>query len=621
MRHKQFTKLRFAILTLLSFLLAMPSYSQVVVQMQKEKGGTYIIAGKVNGLDLNFIFDTGASDVCISSAEAIYMLKNGYLKESDIIGSSYSQIANGDIIENTRIILREIEVGGVVIHNVSASVVHNLNAPLLFGQSAIQKLGPIQLDDNLLIIKNGISGAKGLEPTLGHIDYQLDYLISIEDFTGVINLAKQKLIYEKSPGGRYLLYGVIIDGYIYLNQKEKAIETCREALKENYLYPYPRLNLGILAYKLNKLDFALDELKKFVSLIPTYQKASVPALVVNPVYCKDGYYYLGHVQLETGDLENAEKNLLMSFQYEKEAAPYSRLTTEIYNKNCIQTRLDLGNIYRMQGKIALAIEYYEKAISIEPNNYYNMDSYYYLGLCYMANRDLEKAISSFQKGKSLSIDNEFALNIPLYCLYLGRLYYNQNKFRESLREYEAALYAHDKKTGFLDEMDYFAMANIYTRFDKIEQAKEILNKGLLVFNDNPDLLFFKSRIDETNQIEILETILKKEITYEPFSFDYATVYNNLAWAYCQQSEYEKGLPLAQKSVKMNATHAYSWDTLGDICYNLGMYQECIDAMTKCIELEPNSKRAYEFRGNAKIQIGKTKDGEKDLKMAKSLSGN
>jgi hypothetical protein len=52
-----------------------------------------------------------------------------------------------------------------------------------------------------------------------------------------------------------------------------------------------------------------------------------------------------------------------------------------------------------------------------------------------------------------------------------------------------------------------------------------------------------------------------------------------------------------------------------------MYQECIDAMTKCIELEPNSKRAYEFRGNAKIQIGKTKDGEKDLKLAKSLSGN
>ena len=618
MKHKQFTKLRFAILTLLSFLLAMPSYSQVVVQMQKEKGGTYIIAGKVNGLDLNFIFDTGASDVCISSAEAIYMLKNGYLQETDIIGSSFSQIANGDIIENTRIILREIEVGGVVIHNVSASVVHNLNAPLLFGQSAIQKLGPIQLDDNLLIIKNGISGAKGLNLD---IFKQLFFLLENEKFTEALSLAKKTLIHSKSQGQRYVLYSAIIDCYEGLNQKEKVLETCREALKENYYYPSPRFQLGILYCQQNKFHLAIEELERFVSLIPTYQKAAVPALMVTPVYCKEGYYYLGHIQLETGDLENAEKNLLMSFQYEKEAVPYSRLTTEIYNRNCIQARLDLGNIYRMQGKIALAIEYYEKAISIEPNSYHNIDSYYYLGLCYMANKDLEKAINSFQKGKSLSIDNEFALNIPLYCLYLGRLYYNQNKFRESLREYEAALYAQEIVPGLFDERDFYSMANIYTRFDKIEQAKEIINKGLLVFNDNPDLLFFKSRIDETNQIEIFETILKKEITYEPFSFDYATVYNNLAWAYCQQGEYEKGLPLAQKSVKMNATHAYSWDTLGDICYNLGMYQECIDAMTKCIELEPNSKRAYEFRGNAKIQIGKTKDGEKDLKMAKSLSDN
>ena len=621
MKHKLFTKLRFAILTLLSFLLAMPSYSQVVVQMQKEKGGTYIIAGKVNGLDLNFIFDTGASDVCISSAEAIYMLKNGYLKESDITGSSYTQIANGDIIENTRIILREIEVGGVVIHNVSASVVHNLNAPLLFGQSAIQKLGPIQLDDNLLIIKNGISGAKGLNLDIFE---QLYFLLENEKFTEALSLAKKTLIHSKSQGERYVLYSAIIDCYEGLNQKEKVLETCREALKENYYYPNPRFQLGILYCQQNKFHLAIEELERFVSLIPTYQKAAVPALKVTPVYCKEGYYYLGHVQLETGDLENAEKNLLMSFQYEKEAVPYSRLTTEIYNRNCIQARLDLGNIYRMQGKTALAIEYYEKAISIEPNSYHNIDSYYYLGFCYMANRDFEKAISSFQECKrltSISNDKDIAYYIPLSCLNLGRTYLFLKKYRESLREYEAALYAQEIAPGLFDERDFYSMANIYTRFDKIEQAKEILNKGLLVFKDNPDLLFFKSRIDETNQIEILETILKKEITYEPIFFDYATVYNNLAWAYCQQGEYEKGLPLAHKSVKMNATYAYSWDTLGDICYNLGMYQECIDAMTKCIELEPNSKRAYEFRGNAKIQIGKTKDGEKDLKMAKSLSGN
>lgn len=107
------------------------------------------------------------------------------------------------------------------------------------------------------------------------------------------------------------------------------------------------------------------------------------------------------------------------------------------------------------------------------------------------------------------------------------------------------------------------------------------------------------------------------MTYTPIRFDYATAYNNLAWAYCLQGNYEKGLPYSLKAVQMDATHDYSWETLGELYYNLGKYKECIDAMTKCIELDPQKKSAYKFRGNAKMKLGKNKDGEKDLKMAES----
>lgn len=51
------------------------------------------------------------SDVSISLAEAVFMLKNGYLTKSDIKGSSYYQIANGDIVEGTTINLRTIKIG------------------------------------------------------------------------------------------------------------------------------------------------------------------------------------------------------------------------------------------------------------------------------------------------------------------------------------------------------------------------------------------------------------------------------------------------------------------------------------------------------------------------------
>ena len=117
-----------------------------VIKMQKLAGNTFTVPCKVNGLPLKFIFDTGASSVQISKSEAIFMLKNGYLSENDITGTQYFQTASGDIIEGTRIIIRKIEIGGMVLRNVEASVVHSDNAPLLLGQSVLSRLGKIQID-------------------------------------------------------------------------------------------------------------------------------------------------------------------------------------------------------------------------------------------------------------------------------------------------------------------------------------------------------------------------------------------------------------------------------------------------------------------------------------------
>ncbi len=131
------------------------SLGQTTIKMQK-KDGVYIVPCTVNGLKLKFIFDTGASDVSISLTEAIFMLKNDYLSKSDIIGTSYAQLANGHITKNTKIILRKIEFAGLTLYNVKASVVHELSAPLLLGQSAIKKLGVIQINptNNTLTIFN-----------------------------------------------------------------------------------------------------------------------------------------------------------------------------------------------------------------------------------------------------------------------------------------------------------------------------------------------------------------------------------------------------------------------------------------------------------------------------------
>lgn len=107
----------------------------------------------INGLPLHFYFDTGASDVTISDIEAQFMLKNDYLKPTDIKGSSLYGTADGNIAEGTVIVLRKVDFGGLELTDVKASVVHNQKAPLLLGQSILSRLGKIVIDNDSHMLK------------------------------------------------------------------------------------------------------------------------------------------------------------------------------------------------------------------------------------------------------------------------------------------------------------------------------------------------------------------------------------------------------------------------------------------------------------------------------------
>ena len=118
------------------------------VQMSKMRSGVYEVPCTINDLPLKFIFDTGASTTTISSVEAAFMLKNGYLKEGDIRGKEYYSTATGEIHEGTVIRLREIKIGDAVLRNVDASVTHSQQAPLLHGQSVMERFGTITIDNS-----------------------------------------------------------------------------------------------------------------------------------------------------------------------------------------------------------------------------------------------------------------------------------------------------------------------------------------------------------------------------------------------------------------------------------------------------------------------------------------
>ena len=138
------------VILLFMIMISMLSAAQEVITMRNDNG-VYTIPCTVNGLRLRFIFDTGASDVSISAAEALFMLKNEYLSLDDIVDSENYTLADGTILENTIINIPEIKIGTKTLTNVRACVVKNINAPLLLGQSAIKQLGPWYIEEDKLI--------------------------------------------------------------------------------------------------------------------------------------------------------------------------------------------------------------------------------------------------------------------------------------------------------------------------------------------------------------------------------------------------------------------------------------------------------------------------------------
>lgn len=126
----------------------------VEIPFNKEKGNSlYRVKCSINELPLYFIFDTGASDVSLSQIEATFMMKNGYLDESDIVGNHYFKDAVGNINVGTTINLRRVNFGGMMLENVKASVVKNQKAPLLLGQSVLGRLGKIEIDNGSHVIR------------------------------------------------------------------------------------------------------------------------------------------------------------------------------------------------------------------------------------------------------------------------------------------------------------------------------------------------------------------------------------------------------------------------------------------------------------------------------------
>lgn len=117
----------------------------------EEFGGVKSIPVKLNGVTMNMIYDTGCSGLHISLNELQTLAKNGKVCQEDVLGVSYSTIADGSIVQNGLINIKQIEIGSgdelIKLENVQASVALNQDAPILLGNAVLDELASVEVDN------------------------------------------------------------------------------------------------------------------------------------------------------------------------------------------------------------------------------------------------------------------------------------------------------------------------------------------------------------------------------------------------------------------------------------------------------------------------------------------
>ncbi|KAA3622392.1 MAG: TIGR02281 family clan AA aspartic protease [Proteobacteria bacterium] len=114
------------------------------VLLQRNRAGHYVATGEVNGAPVEFLLDTGATDVALSVSTARRL---GLTR-----GSPVSLATANGVVRGYRTILNTVSIGGILQSDVRAVITPGIgNDIVLLGMSFLKHIELVQRDGTLLL--------------------------------------------------------------------------------------------------------------------------------------------------------------------------------------------------------------------------------------------------------------------------------------------------------------------------------------------------------------------------------------------------------------------------------------------------------------------------------------
>lgn len=117
--------------------------------LYREGNGHFYASGNVDGADLRFLVDTGASVVALTEADAETLGHYLHPGEMTLVGQGVSGPVKGKPITIAR-----MAVGGISAENVKAVIIPDGLPVSLLGQSFLSQVAHVSISGNRMVLKN-----------------------------------------------------------------------------------------------------------------------------------------------------------------------------------------------------------------------------------------------------------------------------------------------------------------------------------------------------------------------------------------------------------------------------------------------------------------------------------
>ncbi|MCF6768278.1 tetratricopeptide repeat protein [Thiotrichales bacterium 19S11-10] len=241
----------------------------------------------------------------------------------------------------------------------------------------------------------------------------------------------------------------------------------------------------------------------------------------------------------------------------------------------------LGGISLQQNKLKDAVEYFSKAIQLNPNHH---ESYNSLGIVLAKSDQIDQAVINYQK--AIQINPNFHQAYYNLAIALQK----QNKLQDAVINYQKAI---QLSPNFYDA--YLNLAILFAKQKKIEQA--ITNyKEAIRLNPNHEKTYYElgRLLAEINQLDQAVLCFKKTVELNPSHYK---AYSDLGLALYNQNQFDKAMLNYQKAIQVNPNDYNIYNNLGALFGKQNQFDQAISSYKKAIQINPQCYEAYNNLAN------------------------